>query len=103
MGVAFVAITVLAGCLGREAAAPVGEQAEVTRGAASPMLFVEHCAADNWRPSLLGRPAAAVQAAELPARHRILHPGSVMEAGFDELRLNVTVNRKGRIDGVYCG
>lgn len=94
--------TLLSGCFGRDAT-PSAAPAEVTRGTASPMLFVERCAADNWRSSLMGRSAKAVKVADLPARHRILHPGSVMEPDFDELRLNVTVNRKGRVDGVYCG
>ncbi|WP_192931141.1 I78 family peptidase inhibitor [Gemmobacter serpentinus] len=93
--------TILAGCLGR--GAPGAAEAEVTRGTASPMLFVERCAAENWRPDLLGRPESAAHKADLPAGHRILHPGSVMQQDYDALRLNVTVNRKGRIDGVYCG
>lgn len=78
-------------------------QAPVSRAMTPDLMFAEPCGAAMWRPDLLDRRAQVLADADLPARHRILRPGSLIADDIDQMRLTVTVNGKGKVDGVFCG
>lgn len=91
----------LGGCMGgKDDGAQVGRAMMLPQAG---VAAVEPCAAGHWREQLLDRRDAVLAGLSLPAGHRVLHPGSLISADVVESRMTVTVNGKGRIDGVYCG
>lgn len=86
-----------------------GIAVEATSGAGArvdgttPVAMSEACAAGGWRARLLDRRDAVLARVDLPAGHRVLHPGDLMTAEVNPQRMTVTVNSKGKIDNVYCG
>ena len=84
-------------------AATTGPATGLDAGVAAPGALVESCAAGGWRARLLDKRDAVLRRADLPAGHRVLHPGDLMTAEVNPQRMTVTVNSKGKIDNVYCG
>ncbi len=80
-----------------------GLAAGLATGVAVPGALPESCAAGGWRARLLDKRDAVLARADLPAGHRVLHPGDLMTAEVNPQRMTVTVNSKGKIDNVYCG
>ena len=109
------------GCMGRDAGeaqvgralmmpqsgiaveAATGPATGLATGVAVPGTLPESCAAGGWRARLLDKRDAVLARADLPAGHRVLHPGDLMTAEVNPQRMTVTVNSKGKIDNVYCG
>ena len=83
--------------------ATTGPAMGLATGVAVPGALPESCAAGGWRARLLDKRDAVLRRADLPAGHRVLHPGDLMTAEVNPQRMTVTVNSKGKIDNVYCG
>ena len=83
--------------------ATTGPAPGLDAGVAVPGALPESCAAGGWRARLLDKRDAVLRRADLPAGHRVLHPGDLMTAEVNPQRMTVTVNSKGKIDNVYCG
>lgn len=106
VAVPMILLLSLGGCMGGKDDGAQDDGAQVGRAMMLPqagVAAVEPCAAGHWREQLLDRRDAVLAGLSLPAGHRVLHPGSLISADVVESRMTVTVNGKGRIDGVYCG
>jgi Peptidase inhibitor I78 family len=60
------------------------------------------CGAEGLQ-TLVGQPESVLAAMTFPTPVRIIHPGDAVTMDFSPARLNITVDRNGRIDRVYCG
>ena len=60
------------------------------------------CGAQS-RQNLVGTPAADLDKSKLPPGTRVLHPNSVATMDYRADRLNILVNKEGKIESVHCG
>ena len=52
---------------------------------------------------LIGQPKSALDGRDLAASTRIIHPGQPVTLDYNAKRLNILIDRKGRIASLQCG
>lgn len=52
---------------------------------------------------LIGQPKSALDGRDLAAATRIIHPGQPVTLDYSAERLNILIDRKGRISSLNCG
>lgn len=52
---------------------------------------------------LIGQPQSALDGRDLAAATRIIHPGQPVTLDYSAERLNILIDRKGRISSLNCG
>ncbi|ETD86287.1 I78 family peptidase inhibitor [Rhodobacter capsulatus] len=52
---------------------------------------------------LIGQPKSALDGRDLAAGTRVLHPGQPVTMEYSATRLNILIDRKGRISSLNCG
>jgi len=52
---------------------------------------------------LVGQPATVLETMEFANPVRIIRPGTAVTMDYNESRMNIAVDRAGRISRVYCG
>lgn len=60
------------------------------------------CGADGMQ-DLLGKDRGALAAMTLPAGSRIITPGMAVTEDYSPSRLNIDLDDRGKITGVWCG
>lgn len=60
------------------------------------------CGADGMQ-DLLGKDRGALAAMTLPAGTRVITPGMAVTEDYSAARLNIDLDARGRITGVWCG
>lgn len=60
------------------------------------------CGADGMQ-HLLGKDRGALAAMTLPAGTRVITPGMAVTEEYSPARLNIDLDARGRITGVWCG
>ncbi|MEY4983350.1 MAG: hypothetical protein RIR62_1616 [Pseudomonadota bacterium] len=75
---------------------------EPVEGPYQPLPIGATCPADAWQ-GLVGQNRGVLAGLALPERTRIIGPGQAVTMDYFEGRLNISYDRAGRIDRVYCG